>query len=35
MLYEPEDEKGGATLSMQETIAMALVSERNASRIAA
>jgi hypothetical protein len=26
MLYEPEDEKGGATLSMQETIAMALVS---------
>lgn len=26
MLYEPEDEKSGATLSMQETIAMSLVS---------
>jgi hypothetical protein len=27
MLYDPEDEKAGATLSMQETTAMALVSE--------
>jgi hypothetical protein len=28
MLYDPEDEKSGATLSMQETIAMSLVSEK-------
>lgn len=27
MLYDPEDEKSGATLSMQETVAMALVRE--------